>query len=776
LAGASSNSKIDRRERRFGNKTMSIGSRAQDGFRKLGQWLLHGCWHLLDIYHQLKPCRFSFIIVVLGGLVFLWADQGTEVLRALAERRATTGVQLTGATGPLRLVAFGAGMLAWCLASWYTARVLLYFDFPGAQTGYLRQTDRWLWFHGWLARNVPRILGAAPMWIVGISLLWARGTYEHNPPRFLLVLGVVAIAAGFVLWAMFYFRRRLLTSRAPATSDPESKSLAFFSTYQKFSSISETKQSQWILAVAGVLSILLLVLFTINPVRFAGDLGTGAVLAFAAASWIFWGSALVYVAGRHRIPLLTLIVIWVALCSLKNDNHDIRTVSCGDMHSRLKVEQALRTWHDHIRANPTYNAHSKHPLFIVTAEGGGIRAAYWTAAVLGSIQDAEPGFADHVFAISSVSGGSVGAAVFDALVADGKTQGHIAQQSEEMLGQDFLSPAIAAMLYPDFAQRFLPLPCTFLDRGHWMEESWERAWRDTTSKNDHANNYFAEPFSSLWKHEKYVPALFLNATAVENGNRVIASNILIKTGSGPEEQFLGAEDLVEKIKPAADVPLSTAAHLSARFTYVSPAARFRSDRTHAVDGGYFENSGATTALDILRQINAVINADAEFADVLPRIIMISNNPIGVAFGNRNSKDLAKETDKTVERETSHHKPGSFLEDALAPVYALLNTRDARGVYAQRAIGRAQGTFYTERKIALDPRKQVYFFSLAKTTVPLPLGWMLSNRAAEAIQLELYDLKSSPNGPVGILDEFDNPITSNKEVRDAIIATVRGETD
>lgn len=759
---------------------MSIASKAQATCRKLGDWLLHGCWHLLDIYHQLKPCRFSFIIAVLGGLVFLWADQGTEVLRALAERHATTGVQLTGATGPLRLVAFGAGMLAWCLASWYTARVLLYFDFPGAQTGYLQQTGRWLWFHGWLARNVPRILGAAPMWIVGYSLLRARKTYEHNPPRFLLVLGVAAIVTGFVLWAMFYFRRRLLASRAPASSDPEGKSSTFFSTYQKFSSISETEQSQWILTIAGVLSILLLVLFTTNPVRFAGDLGTGAVLAFAAASWIFWGSALVYIAGLHRIPLLTLIVIWVALCSLKNDNHDIRTVSRGDMHSRLKVEQALRAWHDHVRANPTYAIRSKHPLFIVTAEGGGIRAAYWTAAVLGSIQDAEPAFADHVFAISSVSGGSVGAAVFDAMVADGKAEGHFAKQSEEMLGQDFLSPAIAAMLYPDFMQRFWPWPCTFLDRGHWMEESWERAWRDTTSENDHANNCFAEPFSSLWKHGTYVPALFLNATAVENGNRVIASNIQIKTGSGQDEQFLGAEDIMDKIKPAADVPLSTAAHLSARFTYVSPAARFRSDRTHAVDGGYFENSGATTALDILRQINVILNnpsTKVEFADVMPKIIMISNSPIGTGFGNRKSKDLSQEKDATITREISHHRPGSFLEDALAPVYALLNTRDARGVYAQRAIGRAQQIFYAERALSDDPHKQVYFFSLAKTTVPLPLGWMLSNRAAEAIQLELYDSKSSPSGPpVRILDEFDNPVTSNKEVRDAIIAAVRGETD
>ncbi len=70
---------------------------------------------------------------MLGGLVFLWFDQGTEVLRALAERHAASGKELTSAIGPMRLAAFGGGMLAWCLASWYTARVLLYVDFPAAR-------------------------------------------------------------------------------------------------------------------------------------------------------------------------------------------------------------------------------------------------------------------------------------------------------------------------------------------------------------------------------------------------------------------------------------------------------------------------------------------------------------------------------------------------------------------------------------------------------------------------------------------------------------------
>src|SRR5262249_56752622 len=112
----------------------------------------------------------------------------------------------------------------------------------------------------------------------------------------------------------------------------------------------------------------------------------------------------------------------------------------------------------------------------------------------------------------------------------------------------------------------------------------------------------------------------------EKGKGMSGSNVQINT-----DEFLATDDLMKKIAPATDVPLSTAAHLSARFTYVSPAARFVADNTHAVDGGYFENSGATTGVDILRKISLLqkdpdFNKRAIVASVVPKVIMISNSP------------------------------------------------------------------------------------------------------------------------------------------------------
>jgi predicted acylesterase/phospholipase RssA len=754
-------------------------------------WIRKAGRFLLNAYHQLKPCGFGIAMAVLAFFVFVYSDQGAEVLRALGERRF--GQQdLTGATGVLRLMAFGTGALLWCLASWYTARVLLYVNLPTTQDLYVEEGDNWSAGHLWLARNVPRILGAAPLAIIGYSMLHAFDTYEVDPPILLLLLGVCALAGSVALWWAFYKRRQIMERNAKNVLQQQSsempatplnlEAMAFDQNLLRsipkqrceqlrawpVMRITELKTAHRVLLVAGTASLLLLLVFTLNPIHAAGAIGTGAVITLAGASWVLWGSALVYWGERNRIPVLTLLLLLAVVSSIWNDNHNIRVLNASGSSDRDSLETALSKWHDQI--SKKYSDRPEHPLFIVTAEGGGIRAAYWTSIVLGSLQDKDRSFADHVFAISGVSGGSVGAAVFSALLTDENARGQIVQRSEEMLGQDFLSSAIAAMLYPDFAQRFCPIPIQLLDRGQWMEKSWEQAWRETARKHGHDDNRFAEGFRSLWKQgNPYVPVLFLNATSVERGNRVIGSNIQIN----PDE-FLASDDLMNKIAPATDVPLSTAAHLSARFTYVSPAARFVSDNSHAVDGGYFENSGATTGVDILRKISLLQNdpdpnKQAIVAGVAPKVIMISNSPVGTAFWKQTCPDKNNKERKnpTIDRELNHHKPTSLLEDALAPVYALLNTRDARGVYAQRAIG------YVNNGFSADPKKQVYFFSLAQTTVPLPLGWMLSNRAAEAIQLELFDQRATASSPERITDCYGQNLTWNTEERDLILGALQG---
>ena len=71
--------------------------------------------------------------------------------------------------------------------------------------------------------------------------------------------------------------------------------------------------------------------------------------------------------------------------------------------------------------------------------------------------------------------------------------------------------------------------------------------------------------------------------------------------------------------------------MSARYTSVSPAGTLvRDGKTHGrvVDGGYFENSGATATLAILQLVDELRdNGDKRWERVDPYVIHISNDPV-----------------------------------------------------------------------------------------------------------------------------------------------------
>jgi hypothetical protein len=156
----------------------------------------------------------------------------------------------------------------------------------------------------------------------------------------------------------------------------------------------------------------------------------------------------------------------------------------------------------------------------------------------------------------------------------------------------------------------------------------------------------------------WLPLLLLNGTSAATGARVIASDI-ISTRSAPPSPghdpgrfslYPAAFDVFEMLsKPcdngevvadscatahagAADLPksragpdirLSTAAMLSARFPIISPAAILRAEGAdtmgdRVVDGGYFENAGLTTAMDVARELRRV--------GIVPVVLWVQNGP------------------------------------------------------------------------------------------------------------------------------------------------------
>jgi hypothetical protein len=121
-----------------------------------------------------------------------------------------------------------------------------------------------------------------------------------------------------------------------------------------------------------------------------------------------------------------------------------------------------------------------------------------------------------------------------------------------------------------------------------------------------------------------------------------------------------------------------------------------------VDGGYFENSGATTALEILRAMEA--GAGALWPKLKPIVLMISNDP-----------KLGKKP-----------KPRTFLKEVSSPIVALLNTRGARGSYSREALK----DFFPEAC------RHERFQEIDLVGIDgVPLGWVLSESATEIMRAQ-----------------------------------------
>jgi hypothetical protein len=293
---------------------------------------------------------------------------------------------------------------------------------------------------------------------------------------------------------------------------------------------------------------------------------------------------------------------------------------------RPTVAAAARAWYAQAKTAYAKTHHDGPvPMLIVATAGGGIRASFWTATVLDQL---ETDFANvgevrpYLFAISGVSGGSVGAAAFEAALTQrdeshGKASDPGRPRATGYLTEDFLAPALASWIFEDTPSDFLP-DFGQGDRGEALEKSFEHA----------SGGLLARPFLSFFRLKQgaasddgedpwWRPILLLNGTHEETGNRVIAGHVRIV-----RNVFLDSLDALHVL--GKDVRASTAAHNSARFTYVSPAGDLGNRNGSVIDGGYFENYGALSALELARAAKAALRDEQPAVKLV--FLLISSDP------------------------------------------------------------------------------------------------------------------------------------------------------
>ena len=585
-------------------------------------------------------------------------------------------------------------------------------------------------------------IGRVMIGVVGAALLlaWRPAPWPQRLASALLV------ASAWLLYLYIYSRRELRARDRDSDTTKQALRTGITDTQR-------TRVRSQLIAF-GLVSAGLLLAFTFQSVTVGRALGGLPILALMATHAVVVGGMLVHLGRRTGLPMVGLLVGMAVAFSWWNDNHDIRPLPDAEAarHEVRSLQAHFNGW----LARRAAEQEGPVPVVLVAASGGGLRAAYWSALALAELQDRDSTFARHVYAMSGVSGGSLGTGLFAAMVRDraGQANAPCAPMTacvRDFMDDDFLAPVLGKMVAPDMLQWFLPCPIGAFDRATALEESWERSYRDVFGTTT-----LEEPFLQLYAdsaRSRDVPVLLLNTTHVQTGKRYISSPV------DDPGVFLDARSVWEAM--GRDLRLSTAIHNSARFTLVSPAGRIdRGDGQSygsLVDGGYFENSGLTAVADL----HAMLRARAVQGSLPPldvSVLYLCNDPVSCAA------DMATERPLTSKR--------GAVGELLSPPTALMATRDARGSYAR---GRVTHQVH-------DASLPMHYFQLnvcdglavtqsdeadqhlRDRLVDPPLGWLLSTGAMAWMDNSLVRPRAAGGGGASCRQ-------ANADVLDQLLARV-----
>ncbi len=503
--------------------------------------------------------------------------------------------------------------------------------------------------------------------------------------------------------------------------------------------------------------------------------------------------------GLKRTPLVSMLVLAVvAVGALSGQTTIHRIVDPAQRPSgpapadarREPADRLVTDWLGKGGCVITVGGHQVRPMIMVAAEGGGIRAAYWTVKGLQALETGtagKKGCGSHSVLFSAgASGGSVGLTVarFSGTPSAPGTDRAVAAV-EEMARPDPLARGVVGTFVRDplYGATGVPLPAdgvaparTWADRARLLEIGW--------SGGVDADSWGSRSFTTA--DDELSPAtgpLILNSTSVANRCRVWISQVDLSRApaatlapAGGEQRCDGRDatgprtiDLISAYTtaapatPTAERPVPagtedclhslqsvTAAMLTARFPYVTPggvvgpcappggAGEGGWPRTQLIDGGYTENSGLATITDLsvswlaqVRQHNEQAVRPGSTAPLIVPFVVFLSNEEGKAAQLRAPAPLQSEV---------LLPPIEFLRGQ-----GTLNTTDALLQRAANAV-RTTSICPDAATAALDcativnqlPRRVIVVDRGAQPEVTAPLGWVLSQASMTSLDQSMAD--------------------------------------
>lgn len=434
---------------------------------------------------------------------------------------------------------------------------------------------------------------------------------------------------------------------------------------------------------------------------------------------------------RNKVSMVFFLILGVfILGSITSSfrNHEVTYVPNKiNPDLRMDMGRYFSEWVDqrseHIEDYLQQNPNDSFPVIVVSAEGGGSRAAYWTANIHGYLAQKIPNYYDnHLLAMTGASGGSTGNCTFYAMEKAGVDLDRLNPLLDTMFTANYLSSSLTLLMGADLIKDVLGLPIG-RNRARQLEKEWAEKLQLLVGKE--ARNIFNEPFLELWYEGESNtrlrtdagPLLFINMTHIQGAGHAVVSPLKLQSSS-----YFGLDllDAMYKVNSTRTLKIVTANLLNASFPYINPAGQIEGVGSF-VDAGYFDNYGARTGAALIQELSE-LRENAPDSSLYKKIKIVS-------VLMRNS---------TADSSPPSNKPSSQL---VAPISTLGGIRRAVNSQNFWFLENAADAFYT---IDLKREKITPVEGGAEILPIIPLARYLSSTATKAMDESLRVKAADPN--------------------------------
>lgn len=327
----------------------------------------------------------------------------------------------------------------------------------------------------------------------------------------------------------------------------------------------------------------------------------------------------------HILPALPiLLLIWVVFSTnMGNELHTLPPVEKGEV---VSLDSYKEQFIEHMRSL----APKDSTMYFISSYGGGLKANAWNLFVLDTLTNFRgKNILNQTVAMSGVSGGCLGQHFYASIYKQGLDREGRRDIIHSISKANMLTRDLAWLLGFDLIRELVPYASfNQRDRAGAAMEKYAKLLND--------ERIMSIPYQAYWAEiikDRHYPIQIVNAAGTHH-RRGIACSVDIDTF---KKVFPNSDNLLD-LPDSATLSYADAVSCSHRFPLFSPSAKVQT-KGHYLDGGYYENSGMLSLVDLYKYLMQDTTFRAEFNDWKVVFLQVRNDRSEYLRSKINREDL-----------------------------------------------------------------------------------------------------------------------------------------